>query len=718
MRRTIMLTMFAAFAALLAPTAAFAGNEGAPWSAPTYLSEGAPAALAEGPSLGMLSDGSLVATWNQRIGSEWFPEMASEPFAGAWSDPAALSSKAIAPPTSNIGGVRTAVDGDGKFVSAWLGFNAETASEYDVDGAVGSVTPGEAPAASPYTFAEYSPKSGSLYGGPSGGSRAPQVVMSSDGTGTVEYGIGNRVESAGTHTGLTGISGGEPTGTAGTPQAEFEYNPGPYSGDYGNLIPSLATSGLDSQWTASSSDEEVLEAAAPNGGELAEIYTTDDPADWKDVSPVTPGITGSGAAAAVLANGNILVASADNALEVWESGQSTATLADSGETIGHPSIATYFDGSATIAYLGYEGATNTEQVKEVTVAADGTVSEPVTLSSSGLEISNLTVAYGPDGTTYVVWAANDKSEEDYDGIYASVRLPEGQFPTTPEAVIAGPSVHPSAPKIEVDQTGFATIVADVDETGEGYRIAAFTRSNPRPPVLLSPPEISPAGTSPIGTTLTCSNGKWTNQPTKFTYEWLRAGNPIGGAQSQTYSLASADAGQQISCRVTATNVYGSGIGTSAAITAGGAQSPTNPMNPNESQAEANAKAGKIKSKNGTVSVSISCPSTSTKGCAPTTLTLTVVEELDGKKITAILARHTKKPKRTRRTVVIASATVTLAAGQSKTVTLTPNATGRSLLKSHMHLKANLDITSGKATIKATKITLTSKPTKRHKPTHH
>ena len=66
MRRMTMLTMFAALAALLAPTVAFAGNEGAPWSAPTYLSEGAPAALAEGPSLGMLSDGSLVATWNQR----------------------------------------------------------------------------------------------------------------------------------------------------------------------------------------------------------------------------------------------------------------------------------------------------------------------------------------------------------------------------------------------------------------------------------------------------------------------------------------------------------------------------------------------------------------------------------------------------------------------------------------------------------------------------
>ena len=134
MRHIAMLTMFAAVAALLAPTAAFAGNEGAPWSAPTYLSEGAPGAQAEGPSLGMLSDGSLVATWNQRVGSEWFPEMASEPFAGAWSDPSALSSKAIALPSSNIGGVRTAVAGDGQFVSAWLGYNAETSSQYDADG--------------------------------------------------------------------------------------------------------------------------------------------------------------------------------------------------------------------------------------------------------------------------------------------------------------------------------------------------------------------------------------------------------------------------------------------------------------------------------------------------------------------------------------------------------------------------------------------------------
>jgi hypothetical protein len=716
MRRLTMLTMFAALAALLAPAMAFASNEGAPWSAPTYLSEGAPAALAEGPSLGMLSDGSLVATWNQRTGSEWFPEMASEPFAGAWSEPSALSSKAIAPPTSNIGGVRTAVDGDGKFVSVWLGPNGETASQYDVDGAVGSVAPGEAPSFSPYTFAEYSLAGGNLYGGPSQGSRAPQVVMSSDGTGTVEYGIGNAIPSAGTHTGLTGISGGVPTGTAGTPQAEFEYNPGPFSGDYGNFIPSLATSGLDSEWDASLSDEEVLEAAAPNGGELAEIYATRDPADWIGVSPITPGITGSGASAAVLSNGNVLVASADNSLYVWETGQGTTTAADNGDTIGHPAIATYFDGSATIAYLGYEDATNTENVKEVTVAANGTVSAPVTLSSSGLEISNLTVAYGPDGTTYVVWAANDPAEAADDGIYASVRLPEGEFPTIPDTVIAGPTVHPSAPKIEVDQTGFATIVADVFEPNEGYRIAAFTHSNPRPPVLLSAPVISPAGTSTVGSDLTCSNGKWANQPTTFTYEWLRAGSPIGGAQSQAYTLVGADAGQQISCRVTATNTYGSGIGTSAAITAGSAQGSTNPNpnpNSNPNLGEANVKAAAVKSTNGTVSVTVSCASTATKGCVPTTLTLTVIEERDGKRITAILSRHTKKPKRTLRTVVIASATVTLKAGQSKTVILTPNATGRSLLKSHPHLKTNLNITSGKTTIKATKITLIAKSTKTH-----
>ncbi|HEY1688545.1 MAG TPA: hypothetical protein VGF95_06730 [Solirubrobacteraceae bacterium] len=711
MRRTTMLTMFAALAALLAPTAAFAGNEGAPWSAPIYLSEGAPAAAAEGPSLGMLADGSLVATWNQRIDLEWFPEMASEPFAGAWSEPSELSSKAIAPPTSSIGGVRTAVDGDGRFVSAWLGFNAETPNQYDVDGAYGSVTPGDAPASSPYTFAEYSPKSGNLYGGRSEGSRSPQVVMSSDGNGTIEYGIGNLVASAGTYTGLTGIAGGVPTGAEGTPQAAFEYNPGAISGDISPLIPSLATSGLNSSWDASLSDEEVLEAAAPNGGLKAKIYTTSDPADWSGVEPIEPGISGYGATAAVLANGNILVANENNSLNVWESGQETPTLADSGDTLGAPAIATYFDGSATIAYQGYEDATNMRDVKEVTVAADGTVSEPVTLSAQSTEIPNLTVAYGPDGTTYVVWSVNDSAEPADDGIYASVRLPEGQFPTIPDTVIAGPAL---APKIEVDQTGFATIVAEVSEPGEGYRIAAFTHSNPRPPILLSAPTVSPAGTPTVGTTLTCSNGKWTNQPTTFTYEWLRAGSPIGGAQSQTYTLVSADAGQQISCRVTATNSYGSGIGTSAAITVSSAQSSTK----SSSSEEENAQAGKVKSKDGKVSVSVSCPATSTQGCAPTTLTLTVVEELEGKKITAILAKHAKKHKRTRRTVVIARATVTLKAGQSKTVTLTPNAKGRSLLKSHPHLKTKLSITSGKTTIKTTKIALSAKPAKKHKPKHH
>jgi hypothetical protein len=82
------------------------------------------------------------------------------------------------------------------------------------------------------------------------------------------------------------------------------------------------------------------------------------------------------------------------------------------------------------------------------------------------------------------------------------------------------------------------------------------------PSNTTPPTI--AGTPTVGQTLTASDGTWSNNPTSFTYQWLRCnggGNScasVANGTQKTYTLVGADAGHTMRARVTATNTDGSG----------------------------------------------------------------------------------------------------------------------------------------------------------------
>lgn len=108
----------------------------------------------------------------------------------------------------------------------------------------------------------------------------------------------------------------------------------------------------------------------------------------------------------------------------------------------------------------------------------------------------------------------------------------------------------------------AVIVAALCALLAGLALAGAGRAaSQAAPANTAPPTVS--GTPAVGSTLTASNGTWSNTPTGYAYQWLRCnggGNnctPIAGATQKTYTLVAADAGQTIRVRVTATNADGS-----------------------------------------------------------------------------------------------------------------------------------------------------------------
>jgi hypothetical protein len=59
-----------------------------------------------------------------------------------------------------------------------------------------------------------------------------------------------------------------------------------------------------------------------------------------------------------------------------------------------------------------------------------------------------------------------------------------------------------------------------------------------------------------GTTLSCTLGTWTGEPTSYAYAWTIDGASVGG-DTATYEVQAGDVGKSAVCTVTATNAAGS-----------------------------------------------------------------------------------------------------------------------------------------------------------------
>jgi hypothetical protein len=90
----------------------------------------------------------------------------------------------------------------------------------------------------------------------------------------------------------------------------------------------------------------------------------------------------------------------------------------------------------------------------------------------------------------------------------------------------------------------ATIIAGIDA------VAAVAA----PPGVVDVPLVY--GTAAVGGTLNCTSGNWVGTPSSYTYAWKRDGATAIGTNSNVYTVAAADSGHSIACRVSATNATG------------------------------------------------------------------------------------------------------------------------------------------------------------------
>src|SRR4030065_144249 len=85
------------------------------------------------------------------------------------------------------------------------------------------------------------------------------------------------------------------------------------------------------------------------------------------------------------------------------------------------------------------------------------------------------------------------------------------------------------------------------------------------PINVTVPVIT--GSIVVGQGLSLSNGTWDVVPDSYAYAWLRAGTPITGATTATYTVTRADIGYTLVGRVTASNVDGDTVTDSATTVA-------------------------------------------------------------------------------------------------------------------------------------------------------
>jgi hypothetical protein len=110
-------------------------------------------------------------------------------------------------------------------------------------------------------------------------------------------------------------------------------------------------------------------------------------------------------------------------------------------------------------------------------------------------------------------------------------------------------------------------VTATNSQGTAQADATGSLSIVQPPAVVTNPVIT--GTGKFGSTLTCTGGTYSGYPAPtVAHQWQRNGVDIPGATADTYVVAAADEGKNITCKNTATSSSGSVVANSNTISVG------------------------------------------------------------------------------------------------------------------------------------------------------
>ncbi len=363
---------------------------------------------------------------------------------------------------------------------------------------------------------------------------------------------------------------------------------------------------------------------------------------------------------------------------------------------------------------------------DASMASGGQIGGEVTAAASGEALEDINVCAIERGGEFVVECASTSSS----GEYAIPRLPAGAYTVEFSSLsdsYATQYYYDTSSLVEakkvlvLDGSTTSGIDAAMQQTGE-----AATK-----PVNIEAPQVS--GTAAVGATLSCTTGSWSGSPVQtFSYQWWREGTAITGAIASSYKVQSVDQGHALVCEVTASNEAGETGAQSAPVdippeatpantqtgSTGGSTGGSGSVSVQSFVARKSASAvvsvtGPITTKSGAVFVPLHCSAT-TGDCPAATIQLTVVEEVRGGQVTAVMAAH--KGKTTKRTVVIAQVSVTLSAGQSDTVKVALNSPGKKLLAKHTKLAARIEVEVEDTSLKTQDVTI-AQPAKKKQTKH-
>ena len=131
----------------------------------------------------------------------------------------------------------------------------------------------------------------------------------------------------------------------------------------------------------------------------------------------------------------------------------------------------------------------------------------------------------------------------------------------PQSPSGPPSMAPLEPPPEVVRSTPPVSSKATRMTSLAAGILTGNEATPPPPEGGGGGATAPANTTvpavtQTGTTLTCTQGEWSGEPTSYAYAW-KLDDAAAGSDAATYDVQAGDVGKSATCTVTATNAAGS-----------------------------------------------------------------------------------------------------------------------------------------------------------------